>query len=101
MTTIKQHCQIIGIVGFGSWLSVVLCLHGIKAWCERVIYCHHNARALADMEYRFGCVLTECTRGMSKAYYDLETMRAEILDFMQERYDEGYKDATADAKADH
>lgn len=72
----------------------------IKAWFERVYYCHHNARVLADFEYRMACVLTTCTSTMSKPYYTIEAMQAEINDFMQKQYDEGYADGQEDLRAE-
>jgi hypothetical protein len=67
-------------------------------WLAQLIWAHHNARVLVDMEYRFSCILSESTGGaMSKAYYDLEVMRSEIEEqeskLRDEWYDEGYKDA--------
>lgn len=61
-------------------------------WCERVYYCHHNARVLSDMEYRFGCVLCEVTAGMSKAYYDIEDMRVWIADKRQSDDEQAVED---------
>jgi len=57
----------------------------IKAWFERIIYCHHNARVLADMEWRLSCVLDHCTNGMSKPYYSIGAMKVEIDDFISDR----------------
>lgn len=51
-------------------------LDGIE-WIERVIYCHHNARVLVDMESRFSHVLSHVTNRMSKAYYSTDAMIAE------------------------
>jgi hypothetical protein len=67
-------------------------LDDIKAWFDRIIYCHHNARVLADMEYRFGCVLSHCTRGMSKAYYPVDAMLAEIDQYISDRCEEAVDD---------
>ena len=63
-------------------------------WCERVVYCHHNARVLADMEYRFSCVLDHATGGrMSKPYYDKEMIYSVIDDYQNEQIDDAVKDA--------
>lgn len=63
----------------------------VRDWFLRIWFCHHNARVLADMEHRFSCVLTHCTRGMSKPYYTVEAMRAAIDEYIQ-----GLCDNTAD-----
>jgi hypothetical protein len=52
-------------------------------WCERIIYCHHNARVIADLEHRMAIVLCEVTRGMSKPYYTTDAMLSEIADKRQ------------------
>lgn len=66
----------------------------IKEWFERVIYCHHNARVLADMEYRMSCLLEAATGGkMSKAYYDKDTVAVYVHDHHQYLYQEGWDDA--------
>lgn len=70
----------------------------VREWCERVVYCHHNARVLADMEHRFSCVLTHCTHRMSKPYYTVEAMRAEIDDYITGMCDEAYKEGQADLR---
>ena len=72
----------------------------IKDWFQRVWYCHHNARVLADMEYRFGCVLNQVTDGMSKAYYTQEAMDAEIQQHQNKLYSDGYDDGVAETKAE-
>lgn len=63
-----------------------------REWCERIIYCHHNARVLAEMEWRLGCVLNHCTRGMSKPYYTLDDMRKEIDLYVSDLIDEALAD---------
>jgi len=92
-----QARKIISIIGFWQYAISALRLDAAKEWFERVIYCHHNARVLADMEWRLGCVLCDVTRGMSKPYYTLEAMRDEIsskaVDDYNEAYAEGRKDA--------
>lgn len=66
----------------------------VKEWCERVIYCHHNARVLADMEYRMSCLLDTASGGqMSKAYYDWPTMRIYVQDHHTSLYQNGWDDA--------
>lgn len=61
-------------------------------WCEQVIYGPHNARVLAEMEYRFGCVLDHMGTGMSKAYYTLPAMYAEIDRALSEYADDALAD---------
>lgn len=69
----------------------------VREWFERILFCHHNARVLADMEYRFSCVLCEATGGkMSKAYYEKDVMLAVVRDFHEELYQDGYADGQAD-----
>ena len=89
----------IRLLGFRRWLFYSLRLDEAWAWFERVYYCHHNARVIADFEWRMSCVLTECTRGMSKPYYDIEDMRVQIQDFLTETYQEGYDEGYANANA--
>lgn len=71
-----------------------------QLWVERVWFCHHNARVLSDMEWRFGCVLNHVTRSMSKAYYTIEAMYAEIDDFLAEQRDEAYAEGQEDVRAE-
>lgn len=52
-------------------------------WCERIIYCHHNARVIRDFEHRMAIVLCEVTQGMSKPYYTTEAMLSGIVDKRQ------------------
>jgi hypothetical protein len=67
-------------------------LDEVKAWFERIIYCHHNARVLSDMEYRMSCVLNHCTRGMSKPYYAVDDMLSEIDQYISDRCEEAVDD---------
>lgn len=70
----------------------------IKLWFECLWFAQHNARLLADMEWRM-CLLVENATGgrMSKAYYSTEQMNAEVAEHQNELYNEGYKDGVADA----
>lgn len=72
----------------------------IKAWCERVIYCHHNARVLADMEWRMSDLLDHATGGrMSKAYYASDVMERAVDDHvMNERNDAWHEALSAKRK---
>ena len=71
------------------------------AWVQRVVYCHHNARVLSDMDYRFSCVLSEATGGrMSKTNYTLEVMRQVIEQYNSEAYDEAYNEGRQEALAE-
>ncbi len=92
-----QARKIIGIIGFWQYAISALRLDAAKEWFERVIYCHHNARVLADMEWRLGCVLCDVTRGMSKPYYTLEAMLAEIHDMQMDDHNEAYAEGRKDA----
>jgi hypothetical protein len=59
-------------------------LDEIKLWCERVWYCHHNARVIADFEHRMAIVLCEATGDLlSKPYYTAEAMALSIRDHHQ------------------
>ena len=69
-------------------------------WCMQLWFAHHNARVLADMEYRFGCVLNHTTRGMSKAYYTWEAMQAEIDEFHNEMCNDAYREGEHDKAED-
>lgn len=70
----------------------------IKLWFERLWFAQHNARVLADMEWRFILALEDATNGrMSKAYYDIEVIRQCISEARQETYQEGYEDGCADS----
>lgn len=90
------HREVIRIIGFWYWLYLVLRLDEAKEWILRVVYCHHNASVLSDMEYRLGCVLCHMGTHMSKSYYTLEAMYGEIDRVLNEKYDEGYEDAKKD-----
>lgn len=77
--------------GYNPLATLALMLNFDRAvqWCERVWYCHHNARVIADFEHRMACVLTTCTSGMSKPYYTIEAMQTEINDYIQQCVEEG------------
>lgn len=92
-----QDAEIIHIMGWREWLLIRLHWDAIRDWVLRILFCHHNARVLADMEYRLGCVLSITTRGMSKAYYDWPTMEAEIYAYQSEQYDEAYAEGVKDS----
>ena len=75
--------------------------HAIKEWFERVIYCHHNARVLADTEWRLSCVLDAATGGkLSKPSYDWPTMSSWIDDHHSVLYRGGWDDAVEQAEGD-
>lgn len=72
-------------------------LEKIKLFFERLLFAQHNARVLADMEWRFTLAIEEATNGrMSKAYYDIDVMRQCIQEARSEAYNEGYNDALED-----
>ena len=81
----------IRFTAFGFWLESVV------QYLQRIWFCHHNARVLADMEYRLGCVLSHTTRCMSKPYYTLQAMYTEIDDLHQYLCEQ----AVDDYKRDH
>lgn len=87
-------------IAWGRTLFYRLQLDKIRAWFERVWYCHHNARVIADFEHRMACVLTTCTDSMSKPYYTIEAMQCEIEAYVQKKYDEGYADGQEDLRAE-
>lgn len=65
-----------------------------KAWCERVIYCHHNARVLADTEWRLSVLLDHASGGqISKAGYDTQTMITYVDDHIQTLTEEAIAEA--------
>lgn len=71
----------------GAWWTV-------KEWCERVIFCHHNARVLVDIEHRMSCLLDLASGGqISKAYYDWPTIRAYVGDHHNSLYSDGWDEA--------
>lgn len=88
LRTILYRLKVITLCYRAEDATLYYPLDAAKAWVERVIYCHHNARVLADMEWRLGCVLNHCTNGMSKAYYPVEAMKAEIDQFISDRVNE-------------
>lgn len=56
-----------------------------KAWGERVVNCHHNARVLVETEHRFSQVLDHATGGkMAGTSFDIETMRAYVDEYLDE-----------------
>jgi hypothetical protein len=71
---------------------------GWYQWCERVIYCHHNARVLADLEYRMSVLLCEATDVLSKPHYNIDVMTGAIAEKNRRVYREGYDDAKEEAK---
>lgn len=98
-----MQVAVIRITGLNAWLWCSLHTSAVCRaieWCQRVYYCHHNARVLADMEHRLSCVLCECTDRMSKPYYTVEAMRSEIQDFLTKNYQEGYDEGFSDGKND-
>lgn len=73
----------------------------VRGWCERVIYCQHNARVLAEMEWRLSVILERATGGkLSKAYYDVPTMTAWIDNYVEECCDDARREAVEDYTAE-
>lgn len=57
-------------------------------WIERVIFCHHNARVLADTENRLCRLLCYVTGDkLSKPSYSWETMQTYVDEYLSERDD--------------
>jgi hypothetical protein len=78
--------------GNGRFANAICLADDGVEWCLRVLLAHHNARVLADMEWRLGCVLCECTSGMSKPYYTLEAMRDEIRSYINAQCEQAVED---------
>lgn len=86
----------IRLVGFRDWVRFTLRLPDIIGWFQRVYYCHHNARVIADFEDRMSFVLWSCTKGMSKPYYDKHAMVAEINAWCEDACDDAVREALAE-----
>ena len=94
----KQDREIIDIIGFRDWLVITLKLDAAWRWCERVYFCHHNARVIEDFEDRMCSVIYDATDGrMSKPYYTREAMSVEITAAFERQYNEGYEDGQKDS----
>ena len=69
-----------------------------RDWCLRWIYAQHNARVITDFEHRMRMVIWDATGGlMSKPYYTLEAMRAEIAAHLSAQYEDAYAEGRKDA----
>lgn len=88
----RQVGAVARIVGWRQALSIALRRDEIKLYFERIWFCHHNARVIADFERRMSELLCHCTRGMSKPYYTIEAMKAEITDYINQAADEAISD---------
>lgn len=76
-------------------------LRAIGLWFQRFWFAQHNARVLADMEWRMILLVEEATGGrMSKAYYSNDQMRPEIAAHHNALYQDGWDDALAEVSAD-
>lgn len=72
-------------------------LKAVSLWFQRLWWAQHNARVLADMEWRMILLVEDATGGrMSKAYYSTEQMRAEVAANHSTIYQSGYDDALED-----
>lgn len=68
-----------------------------KDFLTQLIYFRHNARVLADFEYRTGMITYLATNGtLSKPYYSIEALKPIIEDAFTQEYNQGYKDALTD-----
>ena len=75
-------------------------LNAIRQWFVQLWFAHHNAKVLADMEWRFTLFLEDATGGrMSKPYYDIEVMRAGLREATDAIYKDGWDDALSDVSA--
>ena len=69
----------------------------IKMWFERLWFAQHNARVLADMEWRIILLVENATGGrMSKAYYSSDQMNVEVTANHNAIYQGGWDDAVAE-----
>lgn len=69
----------------------------IKLWFERLWFAQHNARVLADMEWRMILLVENATGGrMSKAYYSSDQMNVEVTENHSAIYKSGWDDAVAE-----
>lgn len=76
-------------------------LYRIGLWFARLWWAQHNARVLADIEWRMSLLVEEATGGrMSKPYYSLDQMRPEIAANHNAIYQYGWDDALAEVSAD-
>jgi hypothetical protein len=72
-------------------------MRSICLWLERIWFAQHNARVLADMEWRMILLVENATAGrMSKAYYSSDQMNVEIAAAQNETYMSGYNDGFQD-----
>lgn len=77
-------------------------LFKIKEYFQQIWYCHHNARVLADFEYRMACVLDQATGSrISKPYYSVDVMVDQILLYQCQLSEESYKEGYEDAKEEY
>lgn len=72
-------------------------INRIGLWAQRLWFAQHNARVLADMEWRLILLVENATGGrMSKAYYSTEQMNAEIAANHNAIYQDGFDDGLAE-----
>lgn len=99
---LTRQREVASIIGIRDWLYYTLRLDEARAWCERVYYCHHNARVIANFEHRMACVLSQATGGqMSKPYYDKDDMLPVIDDYMTKEYSDGFDEGYRAACEEH
>jgi phage terminase large subunit-like protein len=71
----------------------------IKLWFERLWFAQHNARVLADMEWRMTLLLENATGGrMSKPYYSTEQMNVEVAANHNALYEDAQTEAFEDCR---
>lgn len=77
-------------------------VRGFLYWFERLYWAQHNAKVIEDFEDRMSRVIYAATDGrLSKPYYAVEAMEAEIYDAFIRKYDEGYSDGVHDERMEH
>lgn len=82
---------------FRLWVSVTW--PDVRDWFLRWVYAQHNARVIINFERDMSSVIYEATGGMmSKPYYTIEAMKAQINDYHNSLYQSGYLDGVEDQK---
>ena len=96
---LKMWAQDIGHPISRFWVRIAWrypAVRSMSEWFLQIFYCHHNARVLADMEARFGYVLSRTTQHMSKPYYTIEAIDQAIDAYHLAGYKAAYEDAFRD-----
>lgn len=87
-------------LGLQFWLGVLSLCHKTEDfvnWLRRFYYAQHNARVIEDFENRMSFLVCLATgQWMSKPYYTIEEMRAQVNNHHQREYAYGYNDGIDD-----